>query len=290
MRRRTMKEIYGGILLAAALAAAIGAGFGGGVSTTPSGGRQALWNDLRKRDAAPETRGARFASPQGMPIATRSPSELTEPMLAFAGELTSRAADLSRRMSPEMGLPALITSAAAALTEDEAGGSSADEKRRDIGVPRELFAAIDPFSVPSRSSPGKLHGADDETADAPRPAAYGATTIRLPIPRPSPAERAAAAAGGRPGGDSGSGVIAAVLGALRSIGLAALDGADDTGASPESSPRAQLLPAPELDPRDPATRGLSDRAALPGLNPGPPRDPFTDLRAVYRDRAPGVAG
>lgn len=282
-----MKEIYGGILIAAALVAVVGIGTGGR-SPVSGGGRASLWNELRHRDPGPEVYDARFSSPMAMPISTRSPKELAEPVIAFAGEITDRAADISRRMSPEMGLPALVTTAAAAFAGDAGAPAPRPEPERTIGVPRDFLAAIDPFGeTAARGAPGAAQDpsrpAEDAAAQSAEfPDRAKSAAVPFPIPRPSTAERAALA-----GGEAAkprTGVIAAALGILRAAGLSALE----PPAVAETQPRRlALLPDESEAPVDPAGLSYSDRAALPGLNPGPPRDPFTDLRNVYRDRAPG---
>lgn len=261
-----MKELYGGIFLAAALAVVVGSGLNRGPGATYVS-RADMWNDLQGRETAPQNRGARFSSPRTVPLKGRSPEALAEPAIAFAEEMTSRAADIGRHMRAEMGLPALITGAASALAEDE---EASEEVARTIGVSPEVFAAIDPFSSPRRAGPGTLDGAGGDGRDA------AALYAPLPVPRPAPDDRKAEAA------QTPDGIIAAALKALTSVGRSAV--------SEEEAPRMVVLVSPDApDPVQPKI-GYSDRADLPGLNPGPPRDPFTELNDVYRDRAPGAAG
>lgn len=262
-----MKELYGGIFLAAALAVVVGSGLNRG-PTASYVSRADMWNELHGRETAPTNRGARFSSPRSAPLKGRSPEALAEPAIAFAEEMTSRAADLGRHMRAEMGLPALITGAASALAEDE---EASEEVARTIGVSPEVFAAIDPFSSPRRAGPGRLDGAGGDGRDS------AALYAPLPVPRPAPDDRETDASDAEAGG-----IIAAALKALTSVGRSAV--------SEEEAPRLVVLVSPDApDPVQPKI-GYSDRADLPGLNPGPPREPFTELNDVYRDRAPGAAG
>ncbi|MGG7566720.1 hypothetical protein ACQ5SO_11245 [Rhodovulum sp. DZ06] len=267
-----MKELYGGMLLIAAFVVVAGSELGRNESG-PRVSRADMWNDLRGRQTSPSNNGAHFTTVRTAPLKGRSPEALAEPALAFAEEMTTRAADISRHMRGEMGLPALVAGAASALVEDEEVG---EEVAGAIGISPAIFAAIDPFSSPQRSGPGELAGAGLLGA--------ALTYAPLPVPRPAPGERTTPEQAAALEAEAPKGIIASAIAALTSAGRSAISEEEATQR------KVVILVSPDApDPAQPRSASYQDRADLPGLNPGPPREPFTELNEVYRDRAPGKA-
>ena len=128
-----MREIFAGLMLAAALAAV--------VTSTASDGqgddaripdRREVWNDLRNRPDAPRIHDARFVGPRSMPITVNSPAVLLEPAKRFADAITAFAGDVGAAAGPELGVPWLT---AKAVGPDGDGSARANARRRGAPLP-----------------------------------------------------------------------------------------------------------------------------------------------------------